>query len=217
MAEGKAKRPPVDWERIEIDYRAGVLSLAEIGKVYGVTKGRISQVASRDGWERDLSAKIAARVEAKLNKAAVNGELNEAKAFTERQVVEAGAQAIAAVRIAHRTDIGRARALVLHLLSELEAQTEGIEDFKALGVLLRSEDEKGVDRLNDAYQKALSLSGRISNIKVLSDALKNLIGLEADAWGLNAKNPAADADDARMGDVEAANRIAFLIEQARTK
>lgn len=56
---GGAKKTP-DWERIEADYRAGVLSLREIAAANGITEGAIRKRAKRDGWTRDLGAKIRA-------------------------------------------------------------------------------------------------------------------------------------------------------------
>lgn len=43
---------PIDWERIEGDYRAGILSLREIAEAGGCTEGAIRKRAKRDGWDR---------------------------------------------------------------------------------------------------------------------------------------------------------------------
>ena len=50
MSEGEKTAP--DWERIEVDYRAGVLSLREIAAANGITHGAINKRRKRDGWER---------------------------------------------------------------------------------------------------------------------------------------------------------------------
>ena len=60
MAQEKKTAP--DWERIEADYRAGLLSVREIAASQGITHGAINKRAKRDGWERDLSAKIKAKL-----------------------------------------------------------------------------------------------------------------------------------------------------------
>lgn len=41
-----------DWEAIESAYRAGVLSLRDIGEQYGVTEGAIRKRAKKFGWVR---------------------------------------------------------------------------------------------------------------------------------------------------------------------
>lgn len=47
-----ASKTHADWEAIERDYRAGVLSLREIAIPNGITEGAIRKRAKRDGWER---------------------------------------------------------------------------------------------------------------------------------------------------------------------
>ena len=46
-----------DWERIELDYRAGIKTLRQIADEHGITHGAINKRARRDGWERDLSVR----------------------------------------------------------------------------------------------------------------------------------------------------------------
>lgn len=174
-----------DWERIEGDYRAGLLSLREIATKDGnVTEGAIRKRAKRDGWERDLAAKIHAKAESLVRKEEVRKTGTQLSTADEREIVEVNAQVIAKVRGEHRADITRSRTLVLDLLAELEAQTQGRELFERLGVMLRKEDDKGVDKLNDIYMKVISLPGRIDGVKKLSESLKVLISLEREAYGL---------------------------------
>ena len=45
----------VDWERIELDYRAGIKTLRQIAGENGITEGAIRKRAKRDDWDRDLS------------------------------------------------------------------------------------------------------------------------------------------------------------------
>ena len=139
----------IDWERIESDYRAGVLSLREIAKPHGVTEGAIRKRAKRDAWERDLGAKIQAKAEALVRKQAVREEVREARTASDREIVEANALRIAQVRSEHRQDITRMRTLVLKLLEECEAATWDKELFADLGEILRKPDERGQDKLNE--------------------------------------------------------------------
>lgn len=178
-------RTTPDWERIEGDYRAGLLSLREIAAKDGnVTEGAIRKRAKRDGWERDLTAKIHAKADALVRSAEVRKVSTQLTPADEREIVDVNAQVIAQVRSAHRGDITRGRILVLQLLGELESETASRDLFEQLGVLMRSEDEKGVDKLNDLYHKVISLPGRIDSVKKLSESLKVLIGLEREAYGI---------------------------------
>lgn len=182
--DNKAARPAVDWERIEADYRAGVLSLREIGSQHGVTEGAIRKRAKRDDWVRDLAAKVQAKADDLVRKAEVRKTVRAESAMTERVLIEANAQVIAEVRSAHRVDIARARRLCITLLAELEEQTANVPGLEGLGELLRSENDKGVDKLNDVYRAVISLPERTKTMKALADSIKVLVGLEREAYGL---------------------------------
>lgn len=179
-----AERKIVDWERIEADYRAGVLSLREIASAHNSNAATILKRAKRDGWTRDLSAKIHSKADALVNTAAVNAEVNARRSVSEREIVEANAERIAQVRGEHRADITRARSLSMSLLAELEAQTADVPALAELGELLRSEDDRGTDRLNDLYRAVISLPERTKTMKALSESLKNLVGMEREAYGI---------------------------------
>ena len=178
------KKAP-DWERIEADYRAGVLSLREISAQHGSSPAGILKRAKRLNWDRDLAAKIKAKSESLVNKQQVNSQVNTADAVSERQIVDANALVIANVRLAHRTDISRARKLAMALFAELEAETGNAELFQQLGELLAN----GPDKLNDLYRKVISLPMRVDTGKKLSETLKNLIGLEREAYDLADNQP----------------------------
>lgn len=177
-------KPVPDWERIESDYRAGVLSLREIATAHNSNAATILKRAKKNGWERNLAARIAAKVESLVNKAAVNATVNSAAAVSDRQIVETAAQAIVSVRLAHRTDIARARGLTMSLLAELEAQTGNMPGLLDLGEMLRAPNESGADKLNDIYRAVIALPERTKTMKALAESLKHLIGLEREAYGL---------------------------------
>lgn len=205
----------IDWEAIESDYRAGLLSLREMAAAHGVSHVAIKKRADRDGWTRDLSAKIKAKADDLVNRRAVTSSVTSPNAPTERQIIEANAQRIARVRGEHRADIGRMRTLVLALLAELETETGDIQAFRELGELLRAPDDRGVDKLNDLYHKVISSAGRVDSLKKLSETMKNLIGLEREAYGLDSgANKAPGSDDAKMDpftDAEIAARAARIL------
>lgn len=207
----------IDWEAVERDYRAGVLSFAEMGKIHGVSKGRISQVASKRGWEQDLSAKIKLKAEAKVNAATVNAELNAKREVSAAEAVEIGATVLARVKMTHRSDIARSRTLAMRLLEELEAQTVQVPELAKLGELMYAPDKNGTDKLNELYHKIISLPSRTKTMKDLGDTLKTLIGLEREAFSMDADNPGDSGDSAAMGrtftDAERAVRLARLLAQ----
>lgn len=184
--QGAAKATP-DWEMIEQSYRTGLMSIREMAHLAGVTEGAIRKRAKSRGWERDVSAKITAKADALVRRQEVRTQVRTEKAVSERVLIEASAQVIADVRMSHRGDIRRARSLTMTLLSELEATTIDHELFAQLGELLRDEDERGQDKRNDLYQKVIGMSSRVSSMKSLAEALKTLVGLEREAYGMTAE------------------------------
>lgn len=46
------EKKPTDWERIELDYRAGILTLREMASAHGISNVSIHKRAKRDGWVR---------------------------------------------------------------------------------------------------------------------------------------------------------------------
>jgi hypothetical protein len=190
----QTEKPAPDWERIEADYRAGLLSVREIAASQRISHTAIQKRAKAEGWERDLGAKIKAKAEALVAKREVAKSVATEAAATERIIVEANAEVIAGVRMAHRTDIARARRLAMSLLDELEVETCSLDLFTELGELLRSEDDKGQDKRNDVYRKVISSAGRIDGMKKLAETLKVLIGLEREAYGI-AENERPQSDN----------------------
>ena len=183
------KKTP-DWERIEADYRAGIKTLRQIAGEHGVTHGAINKRAKRDGWSRDLSSKIAAKADELVSKSAVSTQVSTDSRISERAVIDANAQAIVSVRLSHRRDIQRSRSITMRLLEELELQSgrENTELLEQLGELMRREDERGQDKLNDLYHKIISLPGRAKTMKDLGESLRVLVTLERQAFGLDDKD-----------------------------
>lgn len=54
------EKKAIDWEKIELDYRAGVKTLRQIADEHDISHVSINKRAKRDDWVRDLSAKIKA-------------------------------------------------------------------------------------------------------------------------------------------------------------
>ena len=189
-----AERKQVDWESVERDYSAGLLSLREIGDKHGVTEGAIRKRAKKEEWIRDLTAKIAKKSDDLVRKEMVRSEVRSEKIISEKEIIEVNAQAIVNIKLAHRSDIRKSKRIVNALFDELELTTDNRELFEQLGELLRQESESGQDKLNDIYKKCISMSQRIDGVKKLTDALKTMIGLEREAYDItSAPTPTENA------------------------
>ncbi|EPB0603599.1 hypothetical protein ACQ909_000784 [Yersinia enterocolitica] len=204
-----------DWEAIESAYRAGLMSLREIASQHSISEGAIRKRAKRDDWSRDLSAKIKERAEDLVRKEEVRKQVRTETTLTERVLIEASAEVIANVRMEHRGDIRRARKITNALLDELGTECADVPALEKLGELMFEPDDKGQDRLNEIYQKIISMPERVKSVKALSDALKNLISLERQAYNLDevSKDP-TDPLKKDLNTTDIARRLAFILTQS---
>ena len=130
----------------------------------------------------------------------------------DKDIIEDAATQLTNIRLGQRKDIQRSRKIAMSLFDELEHQVgiENVENLEKLGELLRSEDDKGRDALNDLYMKIISMPGRVKSMKDLSDTLKTLIALERQAFGLDDENnKPVDALTALLERVSTGNSSAF--------
>ena len=178
-----------DWERIESDYRAGLLSLRAIAAKDGhVTEGAIRKKARKLEWARDLTARIHAKAEELVRKEMVRSvgpQYATASETTEAAIVQDNAQILAHVELTQRRDISKARQIVVALFAELEAVTGERFTSELLQYLPNAGGEdNAANRARGALSKATSLPARSAAVKALADALRTLVTLEREAWGL---------------------------------
>jgi len=186
-----------DWEAIERAYRAGVLSVREIATAHEVSHTAINKRAKRDGWDRDLKAKIKAKADALVSKREVSTEVSSKQAETEREIIELNAEVIANIRMAHRGDISRGRRLTNKLLDELEALTDEQGTIKELIDQLKDGDHEDGEAMADVLalaKKMSALPARTKTMKELAETLKTLVALERQAYDLDAKQGGSEEE-----------------------
>lgn len=199
-----APKRQVDWERIEAEYRAGQLSIAEIGRQAGVSHVAILKRAKKYGWTRNLAAKVKAEVTARLVTDGVT-------ATTSREAVELAAERGVEVVRQHRQDIGRGRRLTNSLLQELETASETLPEIEA-AIEEETAGDKSPKR-RQAMLRAVSLGARASAVFSLSAAMKNFVALERQAFSIPDADPTDDLRD--MPDVEIEAEIAALLAKVK--
>lgn len=188
-----AEKKVVDWEGVEVGYRAGVLTIREIGAQFGVSHTLVNRRAKAEKWDRDLAPKIRAKADSLVSKAAVSSSVT---VETVKAEIESNAQLQANIRLAQRGDITRSRKLVMSLLGELEQQTDNLGLYEQLAELLfdptnddgspvGKEKADSQNKRLELFNKVVSLSGRTSNMKSLADSLKVLVALEREAFGID--------------------------------
>lgn len=214
----------VDYERIEPGWRAGIKSPAQLAAEYteetgvSVSHAAIIKHFKKLGVPRDLSAKVRAKADSMVMAAMVTEKVSSATTKRDAEIIDESAKLVAQVRLSHRTDIARARNITMNLFAELEAicGVENAQLLAQLGELMRNPDENGQDKLNDLYQKLVSLPGRAKTMKDLGDSLKSMIALEREAFSIDPKgNTPEDGDrGARpMSDAELAVRLFAIFGQ----
>jgi len=181
-------KPPTDWEAIEREYRAGQLSVSEIGRLHGISHTAINKRAKRDGWTRDLSARVKEAVSAKL----VSDGVSEASA---RETIEAAATRVVEVVRSHRADISRGRTLARSLFDELDEATVNRDEIEEEIEVETAGDRNGQRRA--AMLRAVALPSRASTLLALSSAVKNFITLERQAFSMDAPDGGDDSPHAR--------------------
>lgn len=198
----KSVKPVIDWAMVEKHFRAGMLSLREIAKSVDdtVTEGAIRKRAKKDGWTRNLAAKIAQKAEDLVRKEVVRTPSTQLTPASEMQVIEANAELQYRIRMEHRQDIGRTKSLFQKLLHELEQITDHQDLYEEIAELY---DESGpdangnwkVDKANELYRKIISLTGRVGNSKELVGMLEKLVKMEREAFGISGQEQEASSLD----------------------
>lgn len=186
------KAASTDWEAIEREFRAGQLSVSEIGRQYGISHTAINKRAKREGWTRDLTEKVRKEVSARLVSEGVSAE-------GVRETIQLAAERGVALVREHRSDIGQNRSAVTKLIAELhegiEHHDEIVEDIEA--ETTPQEGASPTEKANLAKRRArmlaaVALPSRASVANTLATALKTLIPLERQAFNLDDKGDPPD-------------------------
>lgn len=201
MTEAKTPKKVIDWELVEKHFRAGLLSLREICAAVNnaVTEGAIRKRAKKDGWSRDLSAKIQQKAAEKVERDAVRKERvrtgsTQLTAADEKDVVEVNANQVAAVDIANRSDLELVLDTQRGMAQEIAALSRP-EIAEYLNELADTYDKSGPnssgrwvpDKENELYRYIISLAGRVKMIKDLAGAHGVYIPLQRKIFGLDAE------------------------------
>lgn len=149
----------IDWEKIELDYRAGIKTLRQIADEHGISHVAINKRAKKDDWVRDLSAKIDKKADELVTKELVTNLVTKEQKIAEKQIIDANAQAIAEIRLSHRKDFVRFKGTIENLQKELDE----------------------LNKLKDPDNLAL----RTKVLKDLTDTHAKLVALERQAYNMD--------------------------------
>lgn len=172
----------VDWEAIEREYRAGQLSVREIGRQHSIPESTIRKKAKAEGWSRDLTERVKEAVRSELVRSEGAEAMREGCVQEEKEIVKAAAaRTIKLVQI-HRADAKMQRQILADLIGELKARLSVIKEVRKVEV---SEETGKPLCLSPFTLDELKDTSAIS--RNASTALKNLVTIERQAYGLDVK------------------------------
>lgn len=209
----------VDYERILPGWRAGVKSPDQLAAEYTAETGiKVSRQAIQKHFQklripRDLTAQVRAKADAMVLEAGVTGKVQSKDLPPATAVVvEQAALDSAAIQLAHRNDVRTAREVVSALLREVcdLTQQPGLADHIAellakadAGDATPEEVEQRRGAAKATLTRVLAMNNRVGAVARLTEALKNLIPLERQAWKI---------DDGGTGDGTYEERLRRLYE-----
>jgi hypothetical protein len=178
---------------MEPAWRAGVVSVLQLSKEYGVSRAAILKHWDKANIGRDLTAKIRAKAEALVTQSAVTPKVTpEEKRVTENAIIDANAKMQADIILNHRIDVPQKRELVAKLFAEVDAITDGGDLLEQLTLALGQNDDV---LLAKAIKKVASLPMRIKGTVELVGAYKTLIGLEREVFGIKGESTPGETID----------------------
>lgn len=154
---------PTDWEAIEREFRAGQLSVREIGRSHGVTEGAIRKRAKAEGWERALASKVRDAVREKLVRADGTQAGTQSPHANDREIVEGASLRGLEVVQSHRRDIAQLTALSNVLATRL---SQVLHNDPADGLCLGRLESPGdlLEKLTRVRAKLIPLERQAYNL-----------------------------------------------------
>lgn len=221
----KRRKGAPDWEAIERDYSANILTGDQMALKHGTSRVGILNKARKNGWRRDLAAPIQRSVARKLIEQAIVHDTrtvgNPHELVTLSSVkddfrqVEAMANVTVGVILRHRSGIRDLQDIANGQLNELRAVTQGQD---AMNLVMHAAAEGGIvdqDTLKQALKEVralCALPARLSALTQLTNVYGALQTQERQAFGIKGDdNPEEEEDDVRgllVGFVDAPYREA---------
>lgn len=184
-----------DWEAIEKDYRAGVLSVREIGKRHKIAESSIRFHANLHAWRRDLSQRVQERVRAQLVRTTEGSEA---------EIVATAAEEIVGVVKLHRRDIASGRGIVELLFGQLSEAAQKRHEVEE-EIFEETKDDKTSER-RSRMLRAVSLPAHAVTMRDLAQALRHVVVLERQAYSLDDR-PAEEPEQAGELSAKIASKI----------
>lgn len=201
----------IDWAKIERLYRAGLLSVHEIGRECGTAEGNIRHKAKKEGWKRDLTDAMRNATRTKMVEQLANVSDEQAdriKKSSDEELIELAAKTQVEVVRQHQTTLGAGHSLVMRMLSELEAATTQKGELEQLIKSTISPHRQA------AALASVSLSARATTLRNLASSAREWITMERQAFNI-AEDRGDNKDQRKLDDMTAEQLRQEIIDDAK--
>jgi hypothetical protein len=179
-AEGtKQHKPAPDWEIIEGQFRAGIISNVKIATLHNISEGAIRKKAKAEGWQRNCAEKIVRAAKEKLVR---DAGTSEGTKRTNKEAEQQAVQTIVSVVRDHHKLLKRGHKIVEGLLQELQETAENRKELEAV-----IEADEGDSKHKAMLRRAVALPQRAGIMLNLSATMKNIIALERQAFSIDSE------------------------------
>lgn len=203
------KKRKTDWDAVERDYRTGQFTSRELAEKYQVSFSLIARNAKKHGWTQDLATAIRQATNAKLIDDLVSREVHGASQKV-HNTIEAAADVNVGVILGHRIGLKRITGIKEILLDQIEQAAENMADLADVIEMVRTPDENGIDRANDALRKVLGRSALVDDLKKLADVDEKVRKGEREAFNIDSTPPPeSDAFTTLLLKISTGNSSAF--------
>lgn len=170
----------------------------------------IGKHAAKEGWKKaPLTARVRREVERKLAEAAITTVTKNGTPAAAKEIVDAAARQGVEVIRQHRKSIGSTLAIADSMIEELKGGTTDQADLKAF-VMQATEPAEGATAADaetlaqrrQRLMRMIGLQSRASILQVLSQSLRQVVGLERQAFNLNDQTATPDSIEARLANLD---------------
>ncbi len=179
--ERKPARRGIDWDAVERDYRAGVLSNREIARQNSIAESAVRKRAKEENWSRDLIGKVRVEARAMLIRSA---ERSARAAEDEPVVIAKGAAQMVEVVRRHQRQMGKLADLAERMTDQMLRMSKGQKPTIAAPLGPRESIADALAKIAQATSRYVPLERRAHNIdeasagEDLSSWLKAQSGLD---------------------------------------
>lgn len=174
----------IEWNKVELDYRSGVMSIGMICRVHGLNRTTLMDHVASAGWVRDLMSQVRAEVNERLY-------MDRKEEAAKDDAVSVAAEMMVQVVLSHRKDIQSLRAV----LNKTMARFNELLDTGVFEEVISEDGKKVTYRPTQAAMVLGKTQGVATALDNLASAFQRVIEMEREAFGFGGLGGAASAKE----------------------